>query len=173
MNRRRAASGFTAIELLVSIVVLGIIVALSANSFINLIASARMNSEITYLLGAINQARSEAIKRGYNVSVCAVANPSNATTACDGASTDWSSGWVMLASSTTPQLLLISPGVTHGDTLTSTTVNSYTYPVFTQTGYTYYSGTITLHDSNSTPGLYKCIVFNAGTWAMQTGAACP
>jgi type IV fimbrial biogenesis protein FimT len=170
----RRAAGFTLIELLVSMVVLGVIVVISAGSFTSLISSARMTGEISSLQGALNLARSEAIKRGYSVSVCPAAGASNTTASCD-TDTIWSNGWVILAATATSTAtvkppLFISPGVTHGDTLTS---SLGTYPTFTQAGYTFYSGTITLHDSLNTQALYRCLVFSAGTWTMQTGASCP
>lgn len=171
---RRKTAGFTFIELAVSMVVLGVIVALSAGAFTSTVSSARMNGEISSLLGALNLARTEAIKRGYGVYVCPAPAPTAATASCN-TGTNWSTGWVILATTATAATtvappLRISPGVTHGDTLTST-LN--TYPTFTKSGYTFYTGTITLHDNSSTQALYRCIVFSAGSWSTKTGSSCP
>jgi type IV fimbrial biogenesis protein FimT len=165
MNMRRMFTGFTLIEMMVTITIISILLAVAAPSYYNAITGTRMSGEINALLGNLNLARSEAIKRGQSVSVCPATAPSAATTACT-ARTDWSTGWVVLVATSA---VAVSPGVTHGDTLTSTLT---TYPTFTQAGYTFFTGTIKLHDSNSTTGLYRCIVFNAGSWQTQTGASC-
>jgi type IV fimbrial biogenesis protein FimT len=159
----RKQYGFTIIELMVVITIVVILTSIGIPSYNATITSNRMSGEINSVLGALNLARSEANKRGQTVSVCP-----NSGTACIAA-TDWSSGWqVLLAGSSTQ--LLISPGVSHGDILISTLS---TNPAFTPMGYTFFSGTISLHDQNSTQRLYRCIVFGAGTWVTKQGASCP
>jgi type IV fimbrial biogenesis protein FimT len=175
MAMLRKAAGFTLIELAVAVTILGVILALSAGSFTSVISNARISGEISSLQGALNLARTEAIKRGYGVVVCPAAGATSNTSTCDAGSTNWSNGWVILAATATSATtvappLFISPGVTHSDTLTSSLA---TYPTFTQAGYTFYAGTITLHDSTNTTTLRRCIVFNAGSWTMSTGATCP
>lgn len=171
-NMRRMNTGFTLIEMMVTIAVMVILLAISAGSYRFLVVSNRMSSEINSLLGGLNLARSESIKRGQSVSVCPVSSPTTATSTC-GSATDWSTGWVVLSPSLAPPPLLISNGVTHGDTLTVTTTTAPNYPQYSQAGYTFFTGTITLHDSNNTQSLYRCIIFNAGSWTTQTGASCP
>lgn len=62
--------GFTLIELVVTLVVAAVIVAWGLPSFKNLIISNRLVSQTNDLIGSLNLARSEAIKRGSTVSVC-------------------------------------------------------------------------------------------------------
>ena len=168
---RRMATGFTLIEMLVTISIMAILLTIAAPSFNTVIAGTRMSAEINDLQASLNFARSEAVKRGLKIDVCPPTTP-NGTTCATTNPLDWSSGWVVLVDGTTTQLR-ISPGVTHGDTLTSTSAAAFPYPEFTPAGYTFFTNTISLHDSNSTSGLYRCIVFNAGSWATQQGATCP
>ena len=150
------------IELLVTISILIIMAALGTASYQYLITSTRLNGEISGMLNGIKLARSEAIKRGETVSFC----PNGGGASC-GAS--WSAGWNVMLNSSSAQLKVGDP-LTHGDSLTNTGTG---YPQFTAAGYTFFTGTLSLHDSNSTPGLYRCIVFNAGSWTTQQGASCP
>lgn len=157
------SAGFTLIELLVVIAIVVILTTIGIPSFNATITSTRMAGEINTLLSALNFARSEASKRGQQVSICPISGTACAT------STNWTAGWQVLQPDTNTQLS-IAPGVSHGDTLTSTLS---TYPIFTSMGYTFFGGTLSLHDPNNTPSLYRCIVFSAGSWTTQQGASCP
>lgn len=170
---RRATTGFTLIEMMVTISIMAILLAIATPSFNNTIAGTRISGEINELQASLNFARSEAVKRGLKIDVCPPTVP-NGTTCANTNPLNWSSGWVVLIDGTATQLR-ISPAVTHGDTLTSTSAAAIPYPQFTPAGYTFFAGagtTIKLHDSNNTPGLYRCVVFNAGSWATQQGGSC-
>lgn len=69
MCGRERSSGFTMIELLITIAILGIILAFAVPSFQTMIENNRVTSEANTLLSAVNLARTEAIKRGAVVSV--------------------------------------------------------------------------------------------------------
>ena len=161
---RQVMAGFSLIELIVTISVMAIIATMATAAYTSVITSTRMSGEINELMNGLNLARSEAIKRGQPVDVCTL----NGTAACARV-TNWNSGWSVLIDSNSQQLKIV-PAVTHGDTLTSTVT---TFPQITPAGYTFFTGTLTLHDANSTPNLYRCIVFNAGSWTTVRGATCP
>jgi type IV fimbrial biogenesis protein FimT len=80
-NASRPA-GFTIIELMVSLVVLGILVTVAIPSFNDLVLSTRIKSAASDLYGALSLARSEAIKRNANVTVGPLTG---------GA--EWANGW--------------------------------------------------------------------------------
>ena len=61
--------GFTLVELLVSIVVATILVTVGIPSFASLFESTRLSTESNNLVVAMNLARSEAVKRGFDIEV--------------------------------------------------------------------------------------------------------
>jgi len=90
-------SGVTLLELMVGIAVAAILAMLAAPSFNRLIASTRLNTQTTELLSSLQYARTEALNRNQNVSVCRSPNPAAAPPAC-GVSNDngtWATGWLV------------------------------------------------------------------------------
>ena len=79
MKKLRA---FTLIELMITIAVGGILVSLAVPSFQNIIRENRLATQANELIGSLNLARSEAIRRGINVTVTPNAG-------------GWNSGWVI------------------------------------------------------------------------------
>ena len=160
-------SGFTVLEMLVAIAIIGILTVIALPSVGNMVTRIRMDGKINAVTSALNFARSEAVKRGQTVAVCP------GTTATCGTGINWSSGWVVSLPGTTAQLLQKVDPYASSDALTSTATAAPKYPQFTPVGYTFFNGTLTLHDANNTPSLYRCIVFNTGTWTTVTGSTCP
>lgn len=80
---RRRPSGFTLIELMVTISIVAIAMAIAVPSMTTFMRNAELTSFANSLVSAINVARGEAMKRGMN----AMAVPT------DGS--NWSSGWVV------------------------------------------------------------------------------
>lgn len=83
-------NGFTLIELIVTISILAILAVIALPSFYAQIQNDFSVSLSNDLILSINHARSEAIKRGYPVSVCAAS--SSALSACG---TNWNNGWIV------------------------------------------------------------------------------
>jgi len=82
--------GFTLIELMVTLVIAVILVVISVPGFRSIIQNNRATTQANELLSAMTLARSEAIKRGTNVSVCSSTDQSTCA-----ASLTWSSGWIV------------------------------------------------------------------------------
>jgi len=163
----RTLRGFSLVELMVVIAIVGISVAIGLPSFVPIISKIRMEGEISALLSGLNFARSEAVKRGLSVSVCPSTDGINCTTG-----TSWTTGWIVLLQGSPTQLLQVTPALSR-DSLTSTSVATPSYPQFTPMGYTFFTGTLTLHDASNTQSLYRCIAFASGSWTSKLGAACP
>ena len=160
---RLSNQGFTLIEMMVTIVIIGILASIGLPAYRDTVTSMRMSATINALSNTLNFARTEAMKRGLITSVCPIAG-----TACN-VTTNWSGGWSTLVNSTSTQLS-IAPSLSNGDTLTSSLT---TPPQFNPAGYTFFTGTITLNNASSTASLRRCIVFNGGTWKINKGTLCP
>lgn len=86
------ARGFTLLELLVSITIAAILVAIAVPSFRTTIQKHRLRSATDNLQAAIDYARSEAVLRSAYVSVCASADSAT----CAGTKT-YETGWIVYA----------------------------------------------------------------------------
>jgi type IV fimbrial biogenesis protein FimT len=84
-------SGFTLIELMVTIALAAIILTQAVPSFNALVQNNRLISQKNEFISTLNLARSEALKRGTRVTVCA----SSDKTTCD--TTDWEQGWIVFS----------------------------------------------------------------------------
>ncbi|MEM7279392.1 MAG: GspH/FimT family pseudopilin [Pseudomonadota bacterium] len=90
----RGQGGFTMVEAMIVILVVGVLVTVAAPGFWNLIGNNRLVSEVYGLRAALNNARAEAIARNAPVVVC----PSTDGAACAN-STDWSTGYIAFVDS--------------------------------------------------------------------------
>lgn len=86
-------SGFTLVELLVTIAVLAIVLALGVPGYAKLVNHARLSSTTNDLISALALARSEAIRRGVRVTVCKSAAPMSEEPVCQTRGT-WQTGWI-------------------------------------------------------------------------------
>jgi len=85
----KTKNGFTLIELLVTVAVVSILLAIGVPEYKRMTEDNRLVATINKLAGDLNLARSEAVKQGRAVTLCA----STSGTACSG-STDWTHGWI-------------------------------------------------------------------------------
>lgn len=80
--------GFTLIELIVTMVVIAIVAAIGVPNFQDFVKSNRAATQTNTVIIALSLARSEAIKQGQFVTVCASADQATC-------STNWSAGWIV------------------------------------------------------------------------------
>ena len=92
MKKMALQRGFTLIELIVTMVVAGVLLAVAIPSFTEMIKNNRLATSANSFVTAANIARSEAIKRGVRVTVCKSADGAACTT-----SDDWDQGWIVFA----------------------------------------------------------------------------
>lgn len=111
--------GFTLLELLITIVVAGILLAIAMPAFNSFVQNDRDSTQINTLVSSLNYARSEAVRRNTSagVEVC----PSGGGNVCNVGAT-WSQGIVVYdldPTDATPWLQLI-PAFSGGNVLTAT-----------------------------------------------------
>lgn len=83
--------GFSIIELIVALSIAAILMAVAAPSLQKFVSSNRLTSQVNDLMGDINLARSEAIKRSVTTGVCVTAAGG---TSCV-TSGNWANGWLV------------------------------------------------------------------------------
>jgi type IV fimbrial biogenesis protein FimT len=92
INITPAHRGFTMIEVLVVIAIMGVLAALAGPSFTPMIERWRVRQAVESLSSTIYYARSEAIKRGGRVAIQKLPNNTNGCTTASG-DQDWDCGW--------------------------------------------------------------------------------
>jgi type IV fimbrial biogenesis protein FimT len=91
-SQRQKISGFTLIELMFTLLIAAILLGVGVPSFRGMAASNRLTTQANDLVGAINFARSEAITRNMNVTLCRTST--EATTTCAVGSAAWTN-WIV------------------------------------------------------------------------------
>ena len=118
---KRAQAGFTLLDLLTTVVVLGILLTVGIPSFAHIMRNNRIAASTNELVVALTFARSEAMKRGDIVTTCSSVDEDT----CAG-DEDWSTGWIVFvdlnqdgARDVTEQLLQVWPAIGGGIELVS------------------------------------------------------
>ncbi|MBP8287375.1 MAG: GspH/FimT family pseudopilin [Rhodoferax sp.] len=89
-------AGFTVIELMVTVAVLGILLAVAVPSFLDFVASGRGSSISSGFVVDMTRARAEAISANTCVKICQSDNaPNGASATCASSGDDWQRGWIM------------------------------------------------------------------------------
>lgn len=94
MKSMYGKSGFTLIELMVTVTVAAILLSMAVPAFTNFIKDSQLLADSNSLVADVNLARSEAIKRGVPVGVCSSPSPNAGSPTC-AASATWTSGWIL------------------------------------------------------------------------------
>lgn len=100
-RRPAPQAGFSLIELLVAIALLGILASLALPGFSDMIRNSRRTETVNELSASLMLARAESLKRGQPVVVCGVTDANGnrvvdaAERSCSG--TDWRDGWIVAA----------------------------------------------------------------------------
>ncbi|WP_211453321.1 GspH/FimT family pseudopilin [Collimonas antrihumi] len=131
-----SSAGFSLIELMITIVVMTILLAVAIPSMQSFIAQNRLSGNANEFIAATMLARSEAIKRGGAVKICrSVSADVSSTITCDTSDNDWKTGWLVLvensSDSTKNEVLArqgtLVVGTTVTPTSTATTPTSIVY----------------------------------------------
>lgn len=130
-NKTTKSLGFTLIELIVTISIAGILMGIAIPSFNSIIRSTRLTTYANELVASLNLARSEAVKRGVQISVRRKGSTSQ----------NWDSGWDVFtdldgngALDAADTLLKTYPALTNGFTLRTGTVGYQTFAAYLPSG---------------------------------------
>jgi type IV fimbrial biogenesis protein FimT len=113
---RRHGRGFTLIELLVTLAVAVVLIMIAVPSFTNITVSNKLTTTANDLVGAINTARMEAIKRNASTQFCSNLSTANVASATDAlgtkCGTDTGAVSALLTGTTAAQVFAGTTGIT-------------------------------------------------------------
>jgi type IV fimbrial biogenesis protein FimT len=161
-----ASAGYTMTELVIVMAIVAILAAIGVPTFKYVTASNRIASEINGLLGDMQFARSQAVKQGQSVTVCASSSPYTQCTGGGGGST-WQHGWIVFLDANGNKqvdagetIVRVQPAFGGTDTFVSSANNSSAL-TFNRMGYAPTGSanniTINLHDSTNNHNWTRCL----------------
>ncbi len=182
-----ASSGFTIIEILMTMVVMAILLSIAAPSVTRTLLDSRIRSQSSDLLANLAVARSEAAKRGVRVTICASTTYANASPSCTGGGASaWNTGYIIFADqngngsfdAATDIVLKVGDPLSGGNTLVSSgftapaTADTFQYRPSGNTNLPAAGGSFKLCDNRS-GNFGRSIAISATGRAISSTTSCP
>ena len=104
-SRPARLGGFTLMEMMMSVVILGVLMAFAVPGFQSMVRSSQLTSSANEMLTAFQLARSEALRRGQRVVLCRSSNPEATSPSCATATTGAWAGWIMFVDTDSDRVL--------------------------------------------------------------------
>ena len=167
-------SGFTLMELLITLVIVAVVTSIGVPAFSDIIKSNRLTTQINTLVGHLAYARSEAVTRSQQVILCASSN----MTSCIGG---WADGWILFVDADNSsgfdigeEILRVQQPLEGGSTLTSSIGTSFIYDSrgFSSITNIPMNGTFSLCDSRGVASMKSITISNTGRVRQGGAAAC-
>jgi type IV fimbrial biogenesis protein FimT len=165
-------SGFTLLELLITVALVSIVMAIAIPSMSTFNQNDRLTTNINALIGHMALARSEAVKRSQQVSICV----SNDTATCTGGS-DWEDGWIIYIDAdgsgtfdASEEVLRAQQALGGSQTLTPTTIASQV--TYDYRGFATSTGSFQLCDNRTGPHGKTIRISNTGRVRLEDGSTC-
>lgn len=174
MNENR---GITLIEMLITLALLAILTTIAIPTYDGVVAGNRASAQLGSFLQAVEYARSVAMKRGLDATICASSN--DATCAPAGS---WTQGWIVFSdpnnnkTPATPGSILRVHGTLSGNSQLTGNANIKLRITFNRFGLLagVYNGTITLLPHPDRTGLRRCMTLSSvGRITTASGGQCP
>lgn len=168
-------SGFTLLELLITVALISILAAFAIPSMRSFSQNDRLTTNINTMIGHLAYARSEAVKRHAQVSICI----SNDTVGCTGG--NWEDGWIVYvdadangtfdAATLNEDILRVNQAMDHNNTLAPTA--AYTTQVtYDNRGFVTATGGFLLCDDRTGAFGKTITISNTGRVRFQDDSTC-
>lgn len=95
MHRRFAPQGFTVLEMLITVSVLSVLVAIAVPSFRTTILNNRRAAVLNEFVVSVNFARATALTRRVPITICRTSTPASDSATCADAGNGWETGWMV------------------------------------------------------------------------------
>lgn len=161
--------GFTLVELMVTLVVIAILLTVGVPNMSNFLKNNRLTSATNGFVSSLNLARSEAIKRGRNATLCVSTDQAT----CTGA--NWALGWLAWVDLDADGNLDAGETVRVSEALpqTVTLAGTQTSFLFNSTGSVNNTDTLTVCDDRAGEFGRRFRILSTGAISMNSRFACP
>jgi type IV fimbrial biogenesis protein FimT len=175
MNIRHRHTGVTLIELMVTIAVLAIVAVFAVPEWLTTVRNNRLAAQANDLVADLALARSEAMRRGGRVTICASADG----TVCSGDAADWKQGRLVFFDANADGTvgagdeIIRAAGNLKGNALSTSSFASSDFIQFRPSGMPVGAGSFKLCDQRAGAYGRQISIAAAGMVSLQREITCP